>query len=47
MVLRHPDGRRTIVPVHGTEIVGVGLMSKIQRDVKMEKEEFVRLFCTS
>ncbi|HEY3916096.1 MAG TPA: type II toxin-antitoxin system HicA family toxin, partial [Verrucomicrobiae bacterium] len=26
--LRHPDGRRTVVPVHAGEVIGPGLLSK-------------------
>lgn len=27
--LRHQDGRATVVPIHGAEIIGPGLMTKI------------------
>lgn len=40
--LQHPDGRRTVVPVHGGEIIGPGLMKKILNDAEMEVEEFER-----
>jgi predicted RNA binding protein YcfA (HicA-like mRNA interferase family) len=30
--VRHPDGRVTTVPVHGSEIIGPGLLSSILRD---------------
>jgi len=39
----HPDGRRTVVPVHRGEIIGPGLMSKILRDCQMERDEFMEL----
>jgi len=42
-VLRHPDGRHTVVPVHSGETVGPGLLSKILRDCQMSGEEFLRL----
>ena len=45
--LRHPDGRKTVVPVHRGETIHVGLMSKIQKDVKMSREEFVRILTES
>lgn len=32
--LRHPDGRRTVVPVHSGETLGPGLFLKILRDVQ-------------
>jgi len=38
--LAHPDGRRTVVPVHAGETIGPGLMSKILRDADMDAEEF-------
>ena len=41
--LRHPDGRRTVVPVHGGEIIGPGLMSQILRDCEMTRDELVEL----
>ena len=39
-VLKHPDGRTTVVPVHAGESIGPGLLRKILRDTKLEKEEF-------
>ncbi len=41
--LSHPDGRRTVVPVHRGEVVGPGLMLKILRDCEMERDEFMAL----
>jgi predicted RNA binding protein YcfA (HicA-like mRNA interferase family) len=38
--LRHPDGRRTVVPIHSGEIIGPGLLNKILKDVEVEIEEF-------
>jgi predicted RNA binding protein YcfA (HicA-like mRNA interferase family) len=38
--LRHPDGRRTVVPIHSGEIIGPGLPNKILKDVEVEAEEF-------
>lgn len=37
--LRHADGRSTVVPVHAGETIGVGLLSKILRDVGMSADE--------
>ena len=42
-ILRHSDGRVTTVPVHGTEVIGPGLLSKILRDCNLTREEFVEL----
>lgn len=39
----HPDGRRTVIPVHRGEIIGPGLMLKILRDCEMERDEFMEL----
>jgi predicted RNA binding protein YcfA (HicA-like mRNA interferase family) len=41
--LRHPDGRTTVVPVHGGEIIGPGLLSKILRDTDLEADELREL----
>ena len=40
--MRHPDGRRTVVPVHTGETIGPGLLSKILQDTEMEAGEFER-----
>ncbi len=40
--MRHPDGRRTVVPVHVGETIGPGLLSKILKDAEMEADEFTR-----
>ena len=42
-IMKHPDGRSTVVPIHGGETIGVGLMSKIQRDVGIDREAFIGL----
>ena len=42
-IMKHPDGRSTVVPIHGSETIGVGLMSKIQRDVGIDREAFIEL----
>ena len=33
--LKHPDGRKTVIPVHAGESIGPGLMSSILRQVQM------------
>lgn len=40
--MQHPDGRRTVVPVHAGEVIGPGLLSKILKDVEMEADELER-----
>jgi len=42
-MLKHSDGRSTVVPVHSGETVGVGLMSKIQNDLGVDRKTFIRL----
>ena len=42
-IMKHPDRRSTVVPIHGGETIGVGLMSKIQRDVGIDREAFIDL----
>jgi predicted RNA binding protein YcfA (HicA-like mRNA interferase family) len=39
----HPDGRKTSVPVHGKEPIGVGLLLRILKDANISKEDFFRL----
>ncbi len=39
-MMRRPDGR---VPIHGGETIGVGLLSKIQKDTGIDREAFVSL----
>lgn len=34
--LKHSDGRITVVPIHSNEIIGIGLFSKICRDVDLD-----------
>jgi predicted RNA binding protein YcfA (HicA-like mRNA interferase family) len=42
--LIHKDGRKTSVPVHGSEPIGSGLLNKIiKKDVGLSKEEFEEL----
>lgn len=41
--LKHPDGRRTTVPMHSGENVGVGLLRKILRDTNISRDEFEKL----
>jgi predicted RNA binding protein YcfA (HicA-like mRNA interferase family) len=41
--LTHPDGRRTVVPVHRGEIIGPGLMLKIVRDCEIDRDAFIEL----
>jgi predicted RNA binding protein YcfA (HicA-like mRNA interferase family) len=35
-ILKHADGRRTVVPVHGRETIGPGLLNKILKDTEID-----------
>jgi predicted RNA binding protein YcfA (HicA-like mRNA interferase family) len=41
--LQHPDGRRTVVPVHRSEVIGPGLFAKILRDCELSRADFQKL----
>lgn len=43
VVLKHPDGRLTVVPVHSREEIGPGLLAKIIKDTRLSKAEFLDL----
>ena len=40
-ILRHPDGRRTTVPIHGKRDLGRGLLHQIMRDADLSVEDLV------
>ncbi|MBU0760822.1 MAG: type II toxin-antitoxin system HicA family toxin [Nanoarchaeota archaeon] len=40
---KHPDGRRTVVPVHANEDIGKGLLMAILRQIELSKEEYEKL----
>ncbi|OIO80251.1 hypothetical protein AUJ84_04370 [Candidatus Pacearchaeota archaeon CG1_02_32_132] len=40
---KHPDGRRTVVPVHGNEDIGRGLLKAILNQVKITVDEYDKL----
>ena len=39
-IWKHPDGRVTVVPVHGNEEIGRGLLRKILDDMGVAPDEF-------
>jgi len=43
VIMRHPDGRMTVVPIHRGEDIGPGLLLEIIKDTKLSKEEFLDL----
>ena len=40
---KHPDGRLTVVPVHGDEGLGKGLLAEILKQIKLSREEYDKL----
>lgn len=43
LIMKHPDGRRTVVPVHPGEELGRGILMEIMNDVGISKKEFLEL----
>ena len=43
VILKHPDGRVTVVPVHSGEDIERGLLSRIIKDTGMAREQFLKL----
>ena len=43
VILKHPDGRVTVVPVHQGEELGRGILREIINDVGIDKDEFLEL----
>ncbi|MFQ6134573.1 MAG: type II toxin-antitoxin system HicA family toxin [Nitrososphaerales archaeon] len=43
LVFKHADGRITVVPRHGNEEIGRGLLRKIALDLRMSSEEFSQM----
>ena len=39
----HPDGRKTVVPVHGNEELGKGLLLEILKQIKITRDEYANL----
>jgi predicted RNA binding protein YcfA (HicA-like mRNA interferase family) len=40
---RHPDGRRTVVPIHDNEELGKGLLLEILKQINLTKEDYEEL----
>lgn len=40
---KHPDGRLTVVPIHGNEDLGKGLLREILKQIKLDREEYEKL----
>ena len=39
---KHSDGRFTLIPIHGGEDIGRGLLRQILREIKLATEEFLK-----
>ena len=39
----HPDGRKTVIPVHGDEELGKGLLNEILKQIQLSREEYDQL----
>ncbi len=40
----HPDGRKTSIPIHPSEDIGIGLLTKIvKKDLGIRKEDFTKM----
>lgn len=42
-LLRHPDGRATVVAIHSGETIGPGLLNKILRDTELSRDDLLVL----
>lgn len=40
---KHQDGRITVVPIHGNEDLGKGLLREILNQIRLSKEEYEEL----
>ena len=43
LIMKHPDGRSTVVPVHPGEELGRGILMEIMNDVGISRKEFLEL----
>lgn len=43
LFLSHEDGRTTVVPVHPSKSIGIGLLRSILHDIELSPEEFDKL----
>lgn len=42
LFFQHPDGRTTLVPCHGGEDIGRGLLRQILREIEFTPDEFLK-----
>jgi len=41
VIMKHPDGRRTTVPVHSSRDLGRGLLGRIMRDADITADDLI------
>lgn len=39
----HYDGRKTVVPIHGNEDLGIGLLREILKQIELSRNDYERL----
>ena len=40
----HPDGRKTTIPIHPAQDIGVGLLTKIiKKDLQITRKDFIKM----
>lgn len=42
LFFQHPDGRTSLVPCHGGEDIGRGLLRQILREIELAPDEFLK-----
>jgi predicted RNA binding protein YcfA (HicA-like mRNA interferase family) len=42
-ILKNSEGKVTVIPVHGNEVIGAGLLAKILADCEIRKEDLLKL----
>ncbi len=43
VILKHPNGKLTVVPIHRGEEIGTGLLLKILKDADLTRKDFQKL----
>ena len=43
LIMKHPDGRRTVIAVHGGRDIPTGTLGAVLRDVQIKPEELLEL----
>ena len=43
LIMKHPDGRSTVIPIHSGEELGRGILMEIIGDTGLSREEFMQL----